>query len=254
MLVKDLRRAKSYDEIAHSVEPVLSSYLKIRRATFQAVLCELARVAPALFAEMVNREFAHYSTKRFSLETILSWVDLVSNQRQHDKVQHFVEIARGRKIPIPERHVVLWAHAALDSISYKPAGMIIINGDAVQSSMLSEEALIRAAEGAAERSYDHGISRLFGILVERWRPKKHGRLSREKVRVLGEIIALTSRREEVLPDFWPNVLLRGAASRLNGGDFERVFAQYRRLSRHYLLKKIKELKKTWRRETYLKSA
>ena len=101
------------------------------------------------------------------------------------------------KVQFPEASVINWVQQAFLQSAFKDAGELLLVTKYYLSPLLTNHELWRNTLDAAKTKHDHGIGRLFPILLMRLRPKR-GRLSNDKTKAVAMVIhdAYVSRRDE----------------------------------------------------------
>jgi hypothetical protein len=162
------------------------------------------------FWEEIVRSLIFQHTKgRGTLEETASLLTLLSEAGGHRHVYDCVEALAAAKITLPEQLVVKWARAAFWDLNYKYGALILYWGGCADSPLIGTVELLHEANAAARTNGDHGIARLFPVLLRRLKPKKHGTLSPAKARALaGVILRVYVERDETERDFLPGLLFR----------------------------------------------
>jgi hypothetical protein len=157
----------------------------------KATISELAKILPSrdveMFERLVHHELYVHGIERFGLETILSWIDTLSNESFHRGVLAAVDALERRKIKIPEDAYIRWGMRALNGLDQKPGALLLIKEAARDSAEIDLEKVAFEASLAASRG-DHAAHRLYIFLIHRWRSPVRRTLTYPKLCQLAHII------------------------------------------------------------------
>ncbi|HEX5774662.1 MAG TPA: hypothetical protein VFY28_01730 [Candidatus Paceibacterota bacterium] len=106
-----------------------------------------------------------------SKKTLISWCDLASRNRNHEVVLQAIRIA-GKVIP--EKKIIEWARHAQEDSGFKPGALMVIESGLIYSACFTTENVYRWIEQCAGYPHDHGMVRLWAILLRRL-AQKYGR-------------------------------------------------------------------------------
>lgn len=212
----------------------LLSDMTLPKRHMRKVFDALVERAPRVAGELIHNELARTKTERFSLDEYCAWFDAMSEQYNgsHYWIRKCVETLSMQKVTVPEEKIVRWAMNALQKRNYKDGGCLILIGRCTGSHFIKKSEVHWHTQDAAAQQYDHGITRLFAILLTWLTPKKHGQLSVRKARAIADIvhIAFTERKGDD-GEFTSQFLLRMASETLTSKAFTLVLSEYRTMLR-----------------------
>lgn len=157
----------------------------------KATIGELAKILPSrdveMFERLVHHEIHVHGIQRFGYDTILSWVETLSDHGSHRGVLAAVDALEQQRVKIPEDAYIRWGMRALDGLDQKPGALLLIkeaarNSDAIDLEKVAFEASLAASRG------DHAAHRLYIFLIHRWRSPVRKTLSYPKLCQLGQIV------------------------------------------------------------------
>lgn len=140
----------------------------------------------ALVTNIVYRQ-----ARKGNVEEALRLVGNLSAHGQHRAVLNIVEVLIREKFFIPEERFVQWGKAACRAGDYRSGALIIFAGECQLSELLNTKEIEEWAYLSTMRIEDHGIPRLFILLLLRLKPKKHGVLSVQRAKILATIVLRT---------------------------------------------------------------
>ncbi len=176
--------------------PVLGGRVKLTKRQARKILDAISQNYTLELCDFFNIEAG---IGRFTLEEFVVWFDKVIHTRGASYmirkcVDHMVH---HRKVQFSEVSVINWVEQAFLQSAFKDAGELLLVTKYHLSPLLSNHELWRNTLDAARQKGDHGIARLFPILLMRLRPKR-GRLSKNRAKGVAMVIheAYVSRKDE----------------------------------------------------------
>lgn len=246
---------------------ITESGVRVTPKQFKKLITSLLKMDIPISVEVIEKlmcvEIHRNGLKNFRISTFIQWLDILAEKRCFHAIQRCIEKFNQKQIRIPEEKIVAWGWNAIQRFQFRTGGMIVLMGKCAESPLLDTKQIFSYALESAEMNADHGITRMFQILLIRLAPKKHGRLSFKRAKLLAEVIChVFTERKGSDQEFTPEFLIRMAAGFLSEKGFEMMLSLYlkmmeereeeRQIVTEKSLNKVRKHFETLRFERYLK--
>lgn len=181
-------------------------------------------------SRLLATEILDHGTRRFSLETILGWLDEWASKPYDGGLENIptvLDALRRKDISVPKDKVIHYCKQLADRFMFRDMGNLLLDYKLHNDQGISNQEVYEWALRSAEMN-DHGISRVWTIFLDR-AAKKKTYLDRKWIKAMATVlhVAYTSKRSD--RDFIVEFLLQGAHSHLRYRSYKSLLYQYRKM-------------------------